>query len=60
LHNKIIFCGSTPRKAEGNRSSVKAAVLLNTIKKPSKREDKNTRNVRMKIYVLNIMSVFLP
>jgi hypothetical protein len=43
----IIFCGSTPRKAEGNMPSVKAAVLLNTTKKPSKREDKNTGNVRI-------------
>jgi hypothetical protein len=34
----IIFCGSTPRKSEGNTPTAKATVLLNITKKPSKRE----------------------
>jgi len=36
----IIFCGSTSRKAEGNTPAAKATVLMNTTKKPSKREEK--------------------
>jgi hypothetical protein len=35
------------KKGEGITPSVKATFLLNTIKKPSKREDKNTGNVRV-------------